>query len=183
MFLYCLNSNCKIFYIECKSKHNIILTKNDFELLQTIFNTENCIQFNENYFSESIFKLKNLQSEDLKIIFDLAVNTNKIDAFFIFPFYDNNCYCFNIFLITKNNFDLNNFLNLNFSIIKIESFLKINTNNINIDNLINLFNTSNKFFKNIFIPVEKYKKIKIGKSFIIPEIEKYMNLSNNAFFE
>lgn len=78
-------------------------------------------------FFEDILKIKNLQYKDILKIYNLTIESNQIGAFFTYFFFDNkNKYCFNIFLIVKDNFNINIIFNINFDLIKINLIIKYN---------------------------------------------------------
>lgn len=126
-----LNQNLKIFYVKCSPKHNIKYTDECFEFFKIKKNNPKNVVMPEN-----LKKLRELQCNDLMYFYDNLI----LESFHIFSKIENKLYYYDMVIIVKNNFDINNFYKINFNIIKIESITPIFYENITYIYMQQLFN-------------------------------------------
>ena len=158
LFQNAFKNNYKIFFLKCNSKHSITIPEEDLKFLKTdisIHDQENYLKY---CFSENVLKIKEFQYVDILKLYKIAIEKNQIGAFFLHPFLDNNLYCFNIFLIVKNNFDLNEILNSNFNLIKINSVIEYYPNTLTIEVTKKMYDLLNVQFKDHIVPYDDVSK-------------------------
>jgi hypothetical protein len=162
MFFFYQNAvknNYKIFKFNCGPNHSIIFSKEELNYLNTatkqlIYNEEQKIILE----SINIEKIKKYQLADLNKLYSLAINNKNIGSIFTLTKNINGVYCFDLILITKSNFNLNDFLKLEFNIFKIISVNELSTMPINFDEIKKLHNYLNLFFKDNFVSYEDNEK-------------------------
>ena len=130
-FEYMVNQNLKIYYVKSSPKHNT-------------FYTEECFNFFKNYRSTHVYndmpdnlkKLRELQLNDLMYFYENLI----LESFHIISKIKNNKYYYDMVIITKPDFIINDFFKINFNTINIESISPIFFENITYDYMKKLFN-------------------------------------------
>jgi hypothetical protein len=162
MFFFYQNAvknNYKIFKFNCEPNHSIIFSEKELDYLnivtsQLLYDSKKKIILK----SKNINKIKKYQLHDLNKIYSLAIENDSIGSIFTLTKNVNNSYCFDLILITKNNFNLNDFLKLEFNIIKIISVNEISKTSINFEEIKKLHDYLNSPFKDNFINYREAEK-------------------------
>lgn len=175
LFQDALKNNYKIFLLNCKPNHNIIIPENDLNFIKTSIKREDQDIYKNHIFSEEVLNLKQLQYEDLLKLYNLAIKNNNIGALFLYPFLNNNFYCFNIFLIVNQEFDLNSIINNQYNVIKVNSVTQYYEGTITLDIIENIYDFSNLQFKDYIITHEEIEKTTPYNVFDLPEKIEYNN--------
>ena len=173
LFLNAFKNNYKVFFLNCVPSHNITIPTIDLNFLNTPINTEE--DFLKHSFSENVLKIKKLQHEDILKLYKLSIDNKQIDAFFLHPYLKNNFYCFDIFLIVNQNFDLNELLNYNFNLIRINSVIQYNSSTLTLDILKKFYDLLNMQFKDYFI---SYNDMKKTRPYDVFELQEKKDLSS-----
>jgi hypothetical protein len=186
-FLNSFKHGYKIFHIHCLPNHSIRFSQSGLDFLKSKIKSEGGDEIIENYvFSEEVIKIKELQYLDLTQIYNLSVKNNTIGAFFMHPFLSNNNYCFNIFIIVTDKFDLNEFFNLKFNIIKINSFIEYYESNLTLDFLEKIYNLDLLEFHDYIVPSKDIEKTRPYNVFDLEEKKEldnfydYLSIYENA---
>ena len=108
-------------------------------------------------------------------LYSLAIKNNNIGALFLIPFLNDNLYCFNLFLITKKEFDLNSIINIKYDLIKINSITQYYEDTITLEILEKIYDFSTLQFKDYIVPIEELKKTRPYDIFSLPEKIEYDN--------
>lgn len=138
-FESCINKGLNVYHFVNIPIHNIIFSENDINFLKKNKSIKNLEELSIN-----IKKIKQFQCEDLLYFYDNLI----FELFYVLPTFNNNQYCFNLIVVVKNNFDLENFMKINFNIFKIKSVNKINISDLNFNFIKNLLELSQySFFK------------------------------------
>jgi len=125
-----LNNGLKMYYINNSPKHSIEYTQECFDFFKNYKNdSENTIM------PENIKKLRELQMNDLLYFYDNLI----LESFWIQSEIKNNKYYYNMIILVKKDFNLENFLKINFNTINIESITPIFYNNITYSYIQQLF--------------------------------------------
>lgn len=176
LFKNALKFNYKIYYLDCISNHNIIIPEFDLDFLKTSITINEEYKIKQHNFSNETLKIKDLQYKDLLCLYNISINNGKINAISALPFLKNGFYCFDIFLIVDDDFNLEKLLNLEFNLIKIKSIIKYDENNLNIEIMQKKYDLLNLQFKDYLIPHEEIKKTEPYDLFSLPEkieVEKF----------
>jgi hypothetical protein len=180
VFLNSFKHNYRVFHIHCLPTHNIQFSKSELDFLSSRIKSEGGDEIIENHiFSEEVIKIKELQYLDLTQIYNLSVKNNTIGAFFMYPFLSNNNYCFNIFLIVTDKFNLNEFFDLKFNVIKVNSCVEYYENNLSLDFLEKTYNLDLLKFRDYIIP---YKEIEKTTPYNIFDLEEKKELDRYLDF-
>ena len=148
-------------------KKNVKISERPVYCFEYIKHLDN---FKEYFFSKNTLKIKNWQYLDILKLYDLSIKTDKIGAFFIYPILDkNNKYCFNIFLISQIDFDINEILKINFDLIKIKSINTQNNFDFSIEFFRKLYDLNNLKFKDNIISNKDMYKINFYEEKTLPE--------------
>ena len=147
-----------VFLLNCIPNHNIKIPIKDVEFLKTDIKSSNRYLYNQHIFSEEILKIKKYQYYDLKQIYDFSINSKMIGSFFMYPYWNNDFYCFNIFLIVKNDFKFEDFFKIEFNLIKINSVVKYHESTLDINFLKKIYDLINLPFKDYTIKFEDLEK-------------------------
>jgi len=158
LFQNAFKNSYKVFFLNCKPNHSIIIPKSDLEFLKTSIKSDDEKIYLQYIFSDNTLNIKDLQYNDILQICNLAVKNNNVGAYFIYPELVDNYYCFHLFLIVKDDFNLEQFLNLKFNIIKINSVIEYNKDTLTIPLMIKMFNLLDLQFKDYIIPHDDMKK-------------------------
>lgn len=122
-----------------------------------------------------------MQRTDLNKIYNLSINNKNIGAFFIHPNLINFKYSFNFTALITNDFDLNNFLTLNFNLIKINSIVEYTINNLNIDLINKIYDFDNLDFKDYIITFEENSKTQPYNYLELFEVKKLKSIYEEYF--
>jgi hypothetical protein len=184
--MYCLFQNAfkynyRVFYLSCVKNHNIIIPENDLDFLKTSINIDEEEKYKQHVFSENVLNIKDLQYKDLLKLYDISINSNKINAIFTLPYLDNEFYCFNIYLIIENDFDLNQLLELDFNLVKINSIIEYFETTLSIELMQKTFDLLNLQFKDYLIPFDEIQKTEPYDLFKLPEKIKLDDLYDIIF--
>jgi hypothetical protein len=134
--------NYKIYYLNCKSKHDFSLNDCELKYLYTEDTRRNESLYY--YFSENIKKIKYFQRSDLFFLTSLK----NLDLLILIPKLDeNNKYYFNLILGIKSEFDINQFYNINFQSIILNSVIELNNFNLCENYMSKIFDIKNNKFK------------------------------------
>ena len=158
LFQNAFKNNYKVFFLKCIPNHSIIIPEKDLNFLKTAINKHDEEEYLKHYFSNNVLKIKKLQHLDILEIYKIAIKKNQISAFFLHPVLNTNFYCFNMFLIVKNNFDLNEILNLNLNLIKINSIIEYHPHTLTLEITKNIYDLLNVEFKDYIVPYSELKK-------------------------
>ena len=184
LFQNALKNNYKVFFLSCKPIHNIEIPENDLNFikkpLQFLKKNEELEYLTYN-FSEKTLKIKDLQYKDILQIYTIGIKTDSIGSFFIYPELINDLYCFHLFIIVKNNFNLDVLLSLNFNIIKISSIIQHNENTITIKLMQKMYDLLNLQFKDYIIPFNEIEKTKPYDILKLPEKIELNNFYDKYF--
>jgi hypothetical protein len=174
-FKNALDNNYKIFVFNCISNHSIKIPQNDLDFFKKILDYNEGEKVYEAYkFSNEVLKIKELQYFDIKQLYGIAIKSDKIGALFINPFLENNNYCFNICLVVTSDFNINDILNLNFNLIKINSVNKyINVNNLVSGFFQNLYDLNNTQFKDYIVTWKELNQTRPYDRLELPERIEY----------
>jgi hypothetical protein len=176
IFLNSFKHNYKVFHVHCLPNHNIQFSQSELDFLKSNVKSEGGDKIIENHtFSEEVLKIKESQYQDLTQIYNLSVKNNTIGAFFIHPFLLKNNYCFSIFLIVTNNFNLNEFFDLKFNTIKINSCVEYYENTLTLDFLEKVYNINLLEFRDYIIP---YKDIEKTRPYNVFDLKEKKELDN-----
>jgi hypothetical protein len=159
LFQSAFNNGYKVFFFNCGVNHNLIFTPEDCKLLQSSFESVNkkldTVDF-QSTFSKNIFNIKDHQSHDFFKIYDLAINSSDVGAFFTLPKLENGGYCYDFFLIVKSKFNLNEFFNINFNIITIKSVIEYKKDTLTFHIISKLYALEKStIFRDYIIPCEE----------------------------
>jgi hypothetical protein len=180
IFLNSFKHSYRVFHIHCLANHNIQFSKSELDFLKSKIKSEGGDKVIENHiFSEEVLKIKELQYLDLIKIYNLSVKNNTIGAFFVYPFLLNNNYCFNIFLIVTDKFNLNEFFNLKFNVIKINSCIEFYENTLTLDILEKIYNLDLLEFRDYIIP---YKDIEKTRPYNVFDLQEKKDFDNFLIF-
>ena len=172
LFQNAFKNDYKVFFLNCVPIHNIKIPKNDLDFLKKSLkfnNNSDELEYLNYDFSSEILKIKDLQYKDILQIYKTSIKNNKVGSFFIYPELIDDFYCFHVFIIAKNSFNLNFLLSLNFNIIKINSIVEHNENTITIELMQKMYNLLNLQFKDYIIPYVEIKKTRPYKLLELPE--------------
>lgn len=169
LFQNAFKFNYNIYYLSCTPNHNITISEFDLNFLKTSITIDEDYKIKQHIFSDDTLKIKNLQYKDLLCLYDISINSGKINAISTTPSLKNNLYCFDIFIITNNDFELNKLLDLKFNIIKINSVIQYYENTLNIELFQNKYDLLNLQFKDYLIPYDELKKTRPYDIFSLPE--------------
>jgi len=181
LFQNAFKSNYKIFFLKCNSKHSIIIPEKDLNFLKTAVSRHEEDIYLKYCFSDNVLKIKELQHLDILKIYKIAIEKNQIDAFFLHPLLDANFYCFDFFLIVKNDFNLNEMLNLNFNLIKINSIIEYHPHTLTLEITKKIYDLLNVEFKDYIVPYTELKKTRPYNVFDLQEKKDLNNLYNKLF--
>lgn len=179
-FKNALNNNYKILVLNCVPNHNIKINLNDLVFLNKAFDIYRDQEEIYKYtFPKDIIKIKELQYFDIKKLYDLSVEKNKVGSLFINPFLKNNLYCFNICLVVTEDFDLNKLLKFDFNLIKINSINDCtDTDNLILEFFKNLYNLDNTLFKDCIVSTRELSKTYPYDRLELPERKAYNEYFN-----
>lgn len=169
LFQNAFKFNYKVYYLSCTPNHNIIIPESDLIFLKTSITIDEDYKIKQHIFLNETLKIKNLQYKDLLCLYDISVNNGQINAIYTIPSLKNNLYCFDIFLITNNDFELKKLLDLNFNIIKINSVIQYYKNTLNIELMQKKYDLLNLQFKDYLVPFDDMKKTEPYDFFSLPE--------------
>jgi hypothetical protein len=178
LLLNTLKLNYKIFYFNSKSIHNIKIPDDDLNFLYSYITSDTYENYN---FSKEVIQIKNLQEDDIKKLYNLSVKTGDVGGLFTYPSLKSNFYCFDFFLIIKNDFDLNSVLNLDFNLIKIHSVIEYNENNLSLEFIQRIYNIPELKFKDYVVLYQDLRKTRPHPKeyfHLIPEYKKLMDLKD-----
>jgi len=176
LFQNAFKNNYKIFFLKCSSKHSIIIPEKDLNFLKTAISRHEEDIYLKYCFSDDVLKIKELQHLDILKIYKISIEKNQIDAFFLHPFLDADFYCFDFFLIVKNDFNLNEILNLNFNLIKIDSIIEYHPHTLTLDITKKTYDLLNVEFKDYIVPYTELKKTRPYNVFDLQEKKDLNNL-------
>lgn len=169
LFKNALKLNYKIYYLDCVSKHNIVIPKFDLDFLKKSITIDEEYKIEQYNFSNETLKIKDLQYKDLLSLYNISIDNGGINAISVLPFLKKGFYCFDMFLIVDDNFNLKKLLDLKFNIIKIKSVIKYDENNLNIETMQKKYDLLNLHFKDCLIPYNEIKKTEPYDFFSLPE--------------
>ena len=184
LFQNALKNNYKVFFLSCEPIHNIKIPKNDLNFLKKSlqFNKKDEeLEYSTYNFSEKTLKIKDLQYKDILQIYTIGIKTNSIGSFFIYPELINDFYCFHLFIVVKNDFNLDSLLPLNFNIVRINSIIQHNENTITIELMQKMHDLLNLQFKDYIIPFNEIKKTRPYELLKLPEKIELINCYNEYF--
>jgi hypothetical protein len=133
LFQHAFKQNYKIFYIHSKRNHNIRLSEEELVFFKTSIKLEDVNLYLKHNFSNEALEIKKLQYQDLLQLYNLAIKTDNIGSIFTYPKLDEGFYCFDFLLIVKENFNLNDILDVNFNTIKVYSIVEYHSVTITIE--------------------------------------------------
>ena len=169
LFKNALKLNYKVYYLDCVSNHNIVIPEFDLDFLKKSITIDEEYKIEQHNFLNETLKIKDLQYKDLLYLYNISINGGGIGAISVLPFLKNGFYCFDMFLIVDNNFNLESLLDFKFNIIKIKSIIKYDENNLNIEIMQKKYDLLNLQFKDCLIPYSEIKKTKPYDLFSLPE--------------
>ena len=180
LFQYSMKNNYNVYYLVCEANHNIEINQFDLQYIQTTRKHPAYETYIRHNFSNTTLKIKDMQYHDMLQIYNLAVEFDQIGAFFTYPIFDkNNKYCFNMFLITKQNFDINKILKINFKLIKINSVIIHTQKTLTIELMQKMYDLTNVQFKDYIIDEEEDKKTRPYDENLLPEKIEWIEFSDN----
>lgn len=181
LFKNAFKLNYNVYYLDCISNHNIIIPEFDLNFLKTSIKIDEDYKIKQHNFSNETLKIKDLQYKDLLCLYNISINNGGINAISILPFLKNNLYCFDIFIIVNSDFELKKLLDLNFSIIKINSIIQYYDNTLSIELMQKKYNLLSLQFKDYLIPYDEIKKTQPYDLFSLPEKIEVSNLYKKFF--
>ena len=160
------NNNVSFYLLNNSPNTNIILNQDDFNYLnQSREQRDNNKMVN---YSQNINLIKNNQLQDFWKIY----NINGLEIWFVLPYLtEDNKYYYNLLIGLNNNGNIDDFLNLNLNLVKINSFEYIN-NKISYEFFKSIFNFENFLFKDEEFTkeerelIDNHEKLKLTEEYI-----------------
>lgn len=157
LFWNVFKKNYKVMYIKCSVKNFTKLNWLDREFIRMPF--QNDYNFRHKFYDETI-KIKKAQASDLIKIYNLAFLDKNLSAVFTLPkIKSDKYYYFNIILITTSEFNISDFLNIDFESINIEYFTYLNDEIIYNDFLEKKFHCRDSLCKNANYNFNGFKEV------------------------
>ena len=136
-FEYMVNQNLKAYYITCSPKHDIVYDKECVDFFKNLNYFKNILRLPKNVvIPQSVQKLRELQSNDLMYFYENLI----LESFFIISKIKNERYYYHMVIFVKQDFDVNDFLKINFNIINVESIKHIFFEDITYNYMQKIFN-------------------------------------------
>lgn len=172
---YMINQNLKVYYVKSSPNHNIEYNQECFNFFKNFkIDPENTVM------PKNIKNLRELQSNDLIYFYDNLI----LESFFVISKIKNKKYFYDMLIVVKNNFNINDFYKINFNTIKIESITPIFYENITYNYMQQIFNFDelNSYFfcntlDNLF---NKFLK-NVNHNFDYKELQEYKDLQKYEF--
>jgi len=190
-FLSMLGKNLKMYYIKSSPKHNIVYNQDCFNFFKLFRETRD----NNLIMPENLKKLREMQCEDLMNFYDNLI----LESFWIISKIENNLYFYDIIIITKDSYNINDFFKIDFNVIHVESITPIYNYNINYCTMQQWFNfeelssynfcyiLTQDYYNIIYNPEhEELLEYKIFKKFEDDEYEKgniHMQHNNQLYWQ
>ena len=157
-FQNALKENLKVFFLRCDPKHSIHIPDKDLNFLKKSIKMWEEVIYLNHIFSENVLKIKELQHQDILKFYKIAIEKNQISALFFHPNLKNDFYCFDIFLIIQPNLILNELLDLDLNLVKIDSVIEYNSNTLTLELMKKTYNLLNVQFKDHIVSSHDLKK-------------------------
>ena len=173
-FEYMVDQNLKAYYITCSPKHDILYDKECVDFFKNLNYFKNILRLPENVvIPQNVQKLRELQSNDLMYFYDNLI----LEFFFIISKIKNKKYYYDMVIFIKQDFDVNDFLKINFNIINIEFIKHVFFENITYNYMQQIFNfteLSNYGFYDLTFIDENHTNIIFNPLF--KQTQEYKNL-------
>jgi len=175
LFQNAFKNNYKVFFLEFSPKHTINIPNEDLIFLNKSIKFGHDDIYLSYHFSNNVLKIKEFQHQDILQFYELAINKNQIGAFFLHPGFKNNFYCFDMFLIVKQDFNLNEILSFNLNLIKINSIIEYDPHTLTLEIMEKKYDVLNTWFKDYIVT---FKEISKTRPYNVFELQEKKDLNN-----